>query len=287
MAGEGSEGQAASLPSGAPQVFISYASNNSAIANEVTAALEGQGLQCWIAPRNVTPGAHYAGEIVHAIDSVKAVVLILSQDAATSPHVLREIERATSKRQPVVTLRIDQAPLPAEFEYFLNTSQWLDASGGAASRTMPRLVAAVNSAINAPPAFAVPAVTSHPSANSAAARLSRRNVIVVACLAGLLFAGFAADRLWLSSRRGSSPPASTGLTVAPVPPAPAISDKSIAVLPFTDLSERKDQEFLADGLAEELLSLLTKMTPLRSNLALFGLFVQRPDLADSRHCATP
>jgi hypothetical protein len=109
----GGEEKAIGARSDTPDVFISYASHNTAVANDVSAALEGQGLKCWIAPRDVTPDAHYASEIVHAIDSAKAIVLILSKDAATSPHVHREIERATSKRHPVVTLRLDQAPLPA------------------------------------------------------------------------------------------------------------------------------------------------------------------------------
>ncbi len=38
--------------------------------------------------------------------------------------------------------------------------------------------------------------------------------------------------------------------------ATAILAKSIAVLPFADMSEKKDQEYLADGMAEEILNLL-------------------------------
>ena len=109
----GGEEEAIGARSDTADVFISNASHNTAVANDVSAALEGQGLKCWIAPRDVTPDAHHAGEIVHAIDSAEAIVLILSKDAATSPHVLTEIERATSKRHPVATLRLDQAPLPA------------------------------------------------------------------------------------------------------------------------------------------------------------------------------
>jgi TolB-like protein/Tfp pilus assembly protein PilF len=37
-----------------------------------------------------------------------------------------------------------------------------------------------------------------------------------------------------------------------------IAEKSIAVLPFADLSEKKDQEYFSDGLAEELLDMLAK-----------------------------
>ena len=39
--------------------------------------------------------------------------------------------------------------------------------------------------------------------------------------------------------------------------------KSIAVLPFTDLSPKKDQEYFCDGMAEELINSLTKISELR------------------------
>ena len=45
--------------------------------------------------------------------------------------------------------------------------------------------------------------------------------------------------------------------------APTITDKSIAVLPFIDLSEKHDQEYFADGLAEEVLSLLSSLPDLK------------------------
>jgi TIR domain len=139
----GGEEQATGADTGTHDVFISYASQDAAVANAVVEALERSGIACWIAPRDVTPGTFYGDEIVHAIDAAKASVLVLSQNAAASQHVLREVERAASKRHAVVSLRIDQAPLPAGLEYFLNTSQWLEASGGDATRMMPKLVAAV------------------------------------------------------------------------------------------------------------------------------------------------
>src|SRR5471030_2258003 len=98
----------------AARAFISYASQDKAVADAVWQALERAGVPCWIAPRNVVPGESYAGAIVHAIDAAKLIVLVLSQHGAASPHVLREVERASSKRHPVVTFRIDSAPLPAD-----------------------------------------------------------------------------------------------------------------------------------------------------------------------------
>ncbi len=42
-----------------------------------------------------------------------------------------------------------------------------------------------------------------------------------------------------------------------------VSEKSIAVLPFVDMSEHKDQEYFSDGLSEELIDMLTKIPDLR------------------------
>ncbi len=42
-----------------------------------------------------------------------------------------------------------------------------------------------------------------------------------------------------------------------------VSNKSIAVLPFVDMSEHKDQEYFSDGLSEELIDMLTKIPDLR------------------------
>src|ERR1700722_6123493 len=89
------------------RVFISYSSPDAAVAIEVCGALERNGQTCWIAPRDVAAGEFYADAIVRAIDAAKVVLLVLSKHAASSPHVVREIERATSKRCAVVSLRID------------------------------------------------------------------------------------------------------------------------------------------------------------------------------------
>ena len=42
-----------------------------------------------------------------------------------------------------------------------------------------------------------------------------------------------------------------------------VSDKSIAVLPFADMSAGKDQEYFSDGLSEELINLLAKIPKLK------------------------
>jgi TolB-like protein/Tfp pilus assembly protein PilF len=245
-------------------VFISYASQDAAVATTVVEALEHSGIACWIAPRDVMPGAFYADEIVHAIDAAKAIVLVLSQNAADSQHVLREVERAASKRHPVISLRIDQAPLPAGLEYFLNTSHWLDASGSDVGLSMPKLIAAVRAAIQAPVLTPKAGPTPRVPAPSTSARPPKRTAIVVASLMGLAIAGFAVDRLWISSRKAVATSVRTAAVPAtPSPAAPTFPEKSVAVLPFVDMSEKKDHEYFSDGMAEELIDMLTKIPDLR------------------------
>jgi adenylate cyclase len=124
-------------------VFLSYASEDASVADAVCGALERAGVDCWIAPRDVVPGEFYADAIVRAIDASNVLVLILSRSAASSPHVVREVERAASKRHPVVSFRIDLAPMPPALEYFLNTSHWLDTSAVGVAAALPKLVDAV------------------------------------------------------------------------------------------------------------------------------------------------
>jgi len=259
----GGEGQTTGAQFATSDVFISYASQDAAHADAIVAALEGQGLKCWIAPRDVTPGEFYAGSIVHAIDAAKATVLILSQNSAASPHVVREVERAASKRHPVISLRIDKAPLPADLEYFLNTSQWLDASGGEPARVMPKLVAAVRFAIDKP-SIPEPAIAGTPvrASNAAGDGWSpRRKAIVAGSVVIVAIAGFAGYRSWQLTHQATALATATAPTS--IPAAPAMPDKSVAVLPFVDMSEKKDQEYFADGMAEELLDVLVKIPSLK------------------------
>src|SRR4051812_22063743 len=86
--------------------FISYASDDQEAAETISRYLERNGVTCWIAPRDVRPGADYAAEIVTAIETSAVFVLVLSEHANDSPFVSREVERAVSKGKPVFPVRV-------------------------------------------------------------------------------------------------------------------------------------------------------------------------------------
>jgi hypothetical protein len=109
------------------QIFISYSSKNKAIADAVCHKLEERKMKCWIAPRDILPGANYAEELINAIDNSKLFVLIFSKDSNQSQHVLRECERAVSHGIPIVPFRISDVLPGAALQYFIGPQHWLDA----------------------------------------------------------------------------------------------------------------------------------------------------------------
>jgi TIR domain len=230
-------------------VFISYASADATLAQKVCLALEAAGYLCWIAPRNVLPGTMYAGGIVRAIDESTVLVLILSEKSVASAHVAKELERAASKRHPIIALRIDTAPLTPDFEYFLNASQWIE--GGGSDAAIAQVVGAVGQHL-APGAATSPTNGIQASAVHLKAAMPRRTWVIAAIVVPVVLAGgyFLVDKAWRSKHEAT---ASTAV----------ISDKSIAVLPFTDMSEKEDQEYFADGMAEEIIDLLVKVPGLK------------------------
>lgn len=108
------------------QVFISYSSKNSKVANAVCAHLETAQIRCWIAPRDVMPG-NYGASIVDGISACSVMVVILTAESNVSPHVSKEVERAVSKGCIVVPFRLEDVTLAKSLEYFLSSEHWLDA----------------------------------------------------------------------------------------------------------------------------------------------------------------
>lgn len=110
------------------EVFISHSSKNFKEAKKICDCLEKKNIECFIAPRDLTPGQIYGEEIVRGIDECNKFILIASKDAFESQHVLREVERAVNSNMKIYVYKIEDTEVPKSFEYFIMLSQWIDAS---------------------------------------------------------------------------------------------------------------------------------------------------------------
>src|ERR1700683_2679652 len=195
---------------GSPAVFVSYASQDAAVATALVEALERHGITCWIAPRDVKPGAKYADAIVRAISGAKTFVLVLSESAIASSHVSKETERASAKKRPIIALRIDSAPLTPALEYFLGESQWVEAQTGDIHAAHVKLIDAIRDHAPDVPAINPPAISRLSAAKMSApgsALWCNRLVLTVVFAALVAIAGVLADRLWISKHDSLEKPA--------------------------------------------------------------------------------
>ena len=106
-------------------IFISHSSKDFEIAEKVCDYMEKNGHQCFLAPRDIRSGQVYAQELIEGIDRSDVMLVLLSKAANESPHVLREIERAVSKRISILVYRLEEVELSKSLEYFLMTHQWI------------------------------------------------------------------------------------------------------------------------------------------------------------------
>src|SRR5246500_3809831 len=113
------------LPS---MVFISHSSKDRETADAICAHLESAGMKCWIAPRDIEPGANWTKGIMQGLEACRIMILVFSEHANDSDHVQREVAKAFSSGLAVIPFRIKDVLPNQGLSYFLDTVQWLDAS---------------------------------------------------------------------------------------------------------------------------------------------------------------
>jgi len=111
----------------AHDVFISHSAKDKAVADAVCATLEGAGIRCWMAPRDILPSADWGASIIDAIEGSRLMVLIFSSHSNQSEQVKREIQNAVQEGVAILPLRIEDVPLTKSLRYFLSSVHWLDA----------------------------------------------------------------------------------------------------------------------------------------------------------------
>ena len=132
----------------AHDLFISYSTEDKPAADAVCAILEKNGVRCWIAPRDIMPGADWGESIVKGIRLSRVLLLVFSTNANKSKQIKREVEIAADGGVTIVPLRIENI-LPTEaFKYFLGNIHWLDALTPPLEKHLQEVAAKVKAILN-------------------------------------------------------------------------------------------------------------------------------------------
>jgi TolB-like protein/Flp pilus assembly protein TadD len=262
---EGGAPNQASTPTGA--VFLSYASQDAEAASRICDALLAGGIEVWLDQSELRGGDAWDRKIRDQIRHCALFIPIISvhSQARLEGYFRREWKLAVERTQDLadeiaflVPVVIDDTPergasVPERF----HEVQWTRLAAGVPSQEFVRLISRLLSHPQDRPA--VHTFQPGPTALARSRAVSKsgwqwRMWPLPAAAAILVTGGYIGiDRYVL--HKGIAPSA------ASFPPGKAY--KSIAVLPFTDLSEKRDQEYFADGMAEEIINLLTKIPDLK------------------------
>lgn len=215
-------------------VFLSYAHADQAQAQRLANMLQRSGLTVWW-DALIEGGSSYATTIKDALAAADAVIVLWSRQSVESDWVRDEAAQGRDRRR-LVPLSLDGTPPPLGFGQI----QMIDISGWNGRSTAP-LFQSILRALATAMSGAVPA----PQA-AIGAPVTRRKSLVLGAGAVAAVAGGGA-LLWKSGLIGGSS-------------APA---RSIAVLPFRNLSGDPAQAFLSDGLTDEIRSALTRNAALQ------------------------
>jgi TolB-like protein/Tfp pilus assembly protein PilF len=276
---EGESPTQASIPAGA--AFLSYASQDAEAAKRICEALRAGGIEVWFDQSELRGGDVWDQKIRREIHDCALFVPVISANTASrhEGYFRLEWDLAEQRSHMIARSRVFVVPVcldatteaAADVPESFKRVQWTRLPRGdtppAFLERMRRLLsreATHASAEARPRAAAVPHAAAAPLQPASSPTTSPQTHWVPLMIAAVVVIGlgyFAVDKFVLSKHE-------QGTKQAPAQPAQAITqvqipEKSIAVLPFVDMSEKHDQEYFSDGLAEELLDLLSQVPDLR------------------------
>jgi len=128
-------------------VFISHASKNFKLADEICRLLEGRGISCWIAPRDIPPGASYGENIAVAIEHCSAVIFVMTDQANQSRAVANELELAFRHQRVIIPVRVNHIEPAQSLRFFVSNAQWVDAIHTPLKKRIDVVINIVNAAV--------------------------------------------------------------------------------------------------------------------------------------------
>lgn len=108
-------------------VFISHSAKDKLIVDAVCHKLESKSIRCWVASRDIPPGATWGDAISSAIKRSYVFVVVFSHHANQSKEVEKEVYLGGKYCEAIIPFRIEDSPLTGSLEYHLSNLHWLDA----------------------------------------------------------------------------------------------------------------------------------------------------------------
>ena len=122
------------------QVFTSYSRRDTETVDNIVEEISEAGISVWIDREAIKAGNTWRVQIVKAIDTCDAFVLMLSPNSAASDNVRREIDLASESGRVIFAMLLEPVKLPAEIRYQLAGLQFIDVKMLGLEKSVDRLI---------------------------------------------------------------------------------------------------------------------------------------------------
>lgn len=246
-----------------PYLFVSYAHRDAERIYKELQFLHDAGINIWY-DEGITPGSRWSDELANAIDHADLFLVFLTEAAVQSENCLNEMDFALRRRRPFLAVELEPVTLPPGIELNIGNRQSILSHRLDPADYRTRLLDAVTKSDRtlqttrgAGLAHAPPPVPG--------SRSRSRAIQILAAAGALLLVGLLGYYL---TRDGTADE----------------QLDTLAVLPFANLSRDPEFDYLAVGLADELITTLGSINELSvsSRTSSFYYRNQAPQMQDIR-----
>ena len=249
-------------------IFLSYASQDVEAARNICEALRAGGIEVWFDQSELRGGDAWDHKIREQIRDCALFIPVMSANTQTRQEGYFRLEwRIADQRTHlmarnkafIVPVSIDGTPeSSADVPESFASVQWTRLPAGATSPAfVNRLLHLLSPELDTPSVGSAtpsaPPASGHAATGRTRFLLSLTAVLVLIAVGYWVMDTFVLSKPPTAAAQQSAPKGGSGASEQGTAP-----EKSIAVLPFLDISEKKDQEYFSDGLSEELIDLLAK-----------------------------
>ena len=153
------------------EVFVSYSRNDKDRVLELAGKLRAAGVSLWLDTSGIDGATFWGEQIVHALESAKVLLLMISKSAVQSDNVAKEVVLISERKGHILPVHLEPTQIPSTLKYQLAGIQHVEYFNSADSdqnlKTILRSLTRIGVKIAPPPQeakTATPAVSpaAHP-----------------------------------------------------------------------------------------------------------------------------
>jgi TolB-like protein len=223
-----------------PYVFVCYAHDDASVVYPELEKLRAAGINIWY-DEGISAGSNWRAAIGESLLGAGKFLLYLSPQSLVSAHCNREVNLALDTGLEIVPVCLETTPLTADLQLGLSRLQALDIREDGYRDRLLRVLSSQQENRSAP---ATAAVTPISTANRNTARRTVQRVLlaVLVALVAIVWWQYSAEDV-----------GGDGLT----------GERAVVVLPFINVKPDAADNYLANGVADELRYVLEKIPDMR------------------------